>query len=153
MMDFLIDGPVRAVLLHKAGIAVTSPNPARFAIHKLALSQARRAAGDLTKHRKDLAQASELIQALDQSHRASDLAEAGGVSKTCNQNGPRSSIAARLRSSQRVLALLADAIVSLGGGPFEKDQDPAETLAARLNPPKPSPRRAPNRRESGGIGD
>lgn len=64
-LDFLIHQPVRSVLLHRGGIAVLVPAPERFAIHKLIVSELRRSDRDsLGKARKDLAQASVLIEAL-----------------------------------------------------------------------------------------
>lgn len=60
-MDFLIKEPVRAAVLYGAGILVNVPAPARFAIHKLAVSQLRQAVSP-EKSRKDLQQAAALIE-------------------------------------------------------------------------------------------
>lgn len=60
MMDYLLRETVPAVVLHNAGIAVNVPAPARFAVHKLMVSQ-RRIGG---KAGQDLAQASALIGVL-----------------------------------------------------------------------------------------
>jgi hypothetical protein len=64
-MDFLLHTPVRSVMLHGSGVAVTVPSPDRFAVHKLIISQRRLndVAGQ-AKARKDLAQATELIEAM-----------------------------------------------------------------------------------------
>ena len=64
-MDFLIHKAVRSVVLYGAGIAVNVPAPERFAIHKMIISTRRRAdvAGQ-AKARKDVVQASEIIEAL-----------------------------------------------------------------------------------------
>lgn len=62
-LDFLIRDPVRSLLLHDAGIAVTVPAPARFAVHKLLVAASRSA--DNPKILKDLAQSSELITAFE----------------------------------------------------------------------------------------
>lgn len=62
-LDWLIDEPVPAVVLHGAGVPVMLPRPARFAVHKLILAQ-KRGAHELAKSRKDLAQASALMEAL-----------------------------------------------------------------------------------------
>ena len=59
-LDFIIEKPVQAVVLYGAGILVNLPDPARFAIHKLAVSQLR-LPSYVEKRRKDLAQASALI--------------------------------------------------------------------------------------------
>ena len=59
-LDYLIKGCVEAVVLYGAGILVNVPNPAKFAIHKLAVSQLRQAANP-EKMRKDLMQAEAII--------------------------------------------------------------------------------------------
>jgi len=62
-MDYLIEDAQDAVVLSGAGIPVAVPNPARFALHKLAISQ-RRPVGSQAKVKKDLAQAGKLIEVL-----------------------------------------------------------------------------------------
>jgi hypothetical protein len=64
-LDFLIYEPVKAVLLHGAGTAITVPSPERFAIHKIIVSQRRKA--EEAKAKKDLQQSATLIQILAQS--------------------------------------------------------------------------------------
>ncbi|WP_237344026.1 GSU2403 family nucleotidyltransferase fold protein [Xanthobacter agilis] len=61
-LDWLIADPIPAAVLHRSGIAVRIPQPARFAVHKLIIAQKR--GGDTTKRQKDLAQAKALIAAL-----------------------------------------------------------------------------------------
>jgi hypothetical protein len=61
-LDYLIHDPEPAVVLHGAGIYVQVPAPARYAVHKLILSQ-RRPEG-LAKRDKDLQQAAVLLMAL-----------------------------------------------------------------------------------------
>jgi len=58
-LDFLIRDPEQAVLLHGAGILVSVPSPARFALHKLIISRRRRL-GD-AKRQKDVLQAQSLL--------------------------------------------------------------------------------------------
>ena len=72
-LDFLIYEPVKAVLLHGAGTAVTVPAPERFAVHKLILSRRRKSAD--AKADKDLRQAAVLLQILSQK-RPEDLKRA-----------------------------------------------------------------------------
>lgn len=60
-LDYLIKGTVEVAVLYGAGILVNVPDPARFAIHKLAVSQLRSAINP-EKSRKDLQQATVLIQ-------------------------------------------------------------------------------------------
>lgn len=61
-LAWLIADPVDAAVLHRSGIAVRIPQPARFAVHKLLVAQKR--GGDTTKRAKDLVQAGALIAAL-----------------------------------------------------------------------------------------
>jgi hypothetical protein len=76
-LDYLIHEPVRAVLLHGAGVPVIVPAPERYAVHKLIVAARRRQDGDGTaKSAKDLRQASALIEALVEVRRADDLTEA-----------------------------------------------------------------------------
>lgn len=60
-LDYLIKDSVKAAMLYGAGILVNVPDPARFAIHKLAISQLRPASNP-EKSRKDIQQATALIQ-------------------------------------------------------------------------------------------
>ncbi len=66
-LDFLIYEPVKAVLLHGGGTAVTVPSPERFAVHKLILSRRRKSSE--AKADKDLRQAAVLLQILLQKRR------------------------------------------------------------------------------------
>lgn len=66
-LEYLLEDTQKAVLLHKAGVVVNVPNPARFALHKLVVSQ-RRPAAERAKAVKDRAQAAQAIACLlDQS--------------------------------------------------------------------------------------
>lgn len=62
-LAWLIEEPVETVALWGAGIPVSVPQPARFAIHKLIVAQ-RRYGSDRLKRGKDLSQARALIQVL-----------------------------------------------------------------------------------------
>lgn len=62
-LDYLIKGSAHAAVLYGAGILVNVPNPAKFAIHKLAVSQLRQASNP-EKMRKDLMQAEAIIEYL-----------------------------------------------------------------------------------------
>ncbi len=62
-LDYLLDDIQPAVLLYKHGILINVPAPARFAFHKLVVSQRRRA-GDVEKISRDLAQAEQLFDVL-----------------------------------------------------------------------------------------
>lgn len=66
-LDYLIVDPVRAVLLHKGGIPVLVPAPERFAVHKLIVAARRQDTGIAAgKREKDIVQAANLIEALQQ---------------------------------------------------------------------------------------
>lgn len=60
-LDLLLEGSQKAVVLHGAGVPVTVPDPVRFALHRLILSQRR---SDPAKARKDLWQAETLLAVL-----------------------------------------------------------------------------------------
>jgi hypothetical protein len=60
---WLIADPVPTVALWGAGVPVTIPQPARYAVHKLILAQ-KRDPGSRLKRAKDLAQAKALVEAL-----------------------------------------------------------------------------------------
>lgn len=62
-LDWLIADPVPTIALWGAGIAVTVPQPARYAVHKLILAQ-RRDQANRHKRDKDLHQATSLIKVL-----------------------------------------------------------------------------------------
>jgi len=62
-MDYLIQKPQPAVILAGSGIPVLVPDPARFALHKLAISRLR-PIGFQTKINKDIAQAQSILEIL-----------------------------------------------------------------------------------------
>lgn len=74
-LDFLIRDPMRTVLLHKSGVPVTVPDPARYAVHKLIVATRRRTDGmSAIKRDKDIRQAEILFEALYETRRAADFA-------------------------------------------------------------------------------
>ena len=73
-IDYLIGDTTRAVVLASAGIVVNVPAPGRFALHKLWLARERSVA-EQAKARKDLRQAEQLIEVLEQD-RPEELARA-----------------------------------------------------------------------------
>jgi len=62
-LDYLLDDIQPATLVYKHGIFINVPAPARFAFHKLVVSQRRRA-GDVEKIKRDLSQAEQLFEVL-----------------------------------------------------------------------------------------
>lgn len=53
-LDFLIYDELHAVLIHKSGVPINIPQPARYAVHKMIISRERR---DVEKQQKDVLQA------------------------------------------------------------------------------------------------
>ena len=76
-LDFLIREPVRATMLHGAGIPILVPAPARFAIHKLIVGTRRRDTNEGTaKGDKDRQQAVILMEAMMALRQGQALADA-----------------------------------------------------------------------------
>jgi hypothetical protein len=63
-LDFLIDKPEPAAVLYDSGVLVNVPNPIRYALHKLIVSQRRGVMN--VKRGKDIAQAETLLDVLIQ---------------------------------------------------------------------------------------
>jgi hypothetical protein len=62
-LDYLIENPAQAVVVGGSGVLVNVPDPARFAFHKLWISE-RRPVSEQTKAAKDLRQAGALLEVL-----------------------------------------------------------------------------------------
>ena len=62
-LEFVLEDTQKAVMLAKAGVVVNVPNPARFALHKLVVSQ-RRTVSQRAKSKKDIKQAAQIIAVL-----------------------------------------------------------------------------------------
>ncbi|MBN1142507.1 MAG: nucleotidyltransferase domain-containing protein [Deltaproteobacteria bacterium] len=62
-LDYLIETPSQAALINSTGVLVNIPDPARFAFHKLVVSQERPVVEQVKKH-KDLKQAALLFAVL-----------------------------------------------------------------------------------------
>lgn len=76
-LDYLIHEPVRAALLHGAGVPVLVPAPERYAVHKLIVASRRRQDRDnATKAAKDQLQAKSIIEAMIANRQHDDLATA-----------------------------------------------------------------------------
>jgi hypothetical protein len=76
-LDYLLESTVDAAVVVASGVRVTVPSPARFAFHKLWVSNERSAA-DAAKSRKDRRQAQQIIEVLID-ERPDDLATAWRV--------------------------------------------------------------------------
>lgn len=123
-LDFLIYEPVRAVLLHGAGIPVLVPAPERYAIHKLIVAT-RRLNDDngRDKRQKDLRQAETLMQAMIATSQMVPLADAFVEAWQRGQSW-RSAIAQSLGALQDaadIRAKLAEGVRVLGHEPEEFD--------------------------------
>lgn len=81
-LEYLLQDPVRSVVLHDDGIPVTVPSPSRYAVHKLIVSHMRTkiaeqrgtAAPTIAKAHKDTAQASALIRAFAENNGSNEIA-------------------------------------------------------------------------------
>jgi hypothetical protein len=62
-LDYLLEEPINAVMICGSPCLVKVPQPARFALHKLIVSQ-QRDAGATDKKRKDLVQAKNMLELL-----------------------------------------------------------------------------------------
>lgn len=94
-LDYLMERPEQAVILTGSGVLVEVPSPERFALHKLWASQ-QRPISERTKTRKDVAQASFLLEILleDNLHELSNAWNA-----TRYRRGMRKGIRAALDSA------------------------------------------------------
>lgn len=93
-LDFLIQETVWSVLLHKGGIAVRVPPPARYAIHKLIVSTVRDETS-YAKSEKDLYQATTLIEAMSEQRKF----ELGEALVLAEEKGPKWSAALKAARS------------------------------------------------------
>jgi hypothetical protein len=76
-LDFLIRHPIRAVLLHGAGVPVLIPSPERYAVHKLIVGSRRIVDRDVTaKSAKDRLQARSILEAMIMNRQNADCASA-----------------------------------------------------------------------------
>jgi len=76
-LDFLIHEPVRAIVLHGAGVCVNVPAPARFAVHKLIIASRRLASDDGTaRSRKDRLQAATRMETMFAQRQGEAVADA-----------------------------------------------------------------------------
>ena len=90
-LDFLLEEPIEAVVINGGGILVNVPSPARYAIHKLIISEERDPSSQ-GKREKDILQAAQILSVL-QEERPGDvmaavdaaMAKGPGWSKRLNQ--------------------------------------------------------------------
>jgi hypothetical protein len=72
-LDYLIYQPIRAVMLHGAGVPILVPSPERYAVHKLIVGSRRE---DRDKAAKDRLQAKSIFEAMIANRQHADLASA-----------------------------------------------------------------------------
>jgi hypothetical protein len=126
-LDFLIYQPVRAVILHGAGIPVLVPAPERFAIHKLIVASRRLDDRDGTgKSVKDRLQARSLIAAMQATRQTEALADAY---MEAMDRGPhwREAILTSIDSYEDIVAASIRSV--LAAGIRRLDADPAHYIA------------------------
>jgi hypothetical protein len=128
LMGFLIKNPIRSVLLYEEGVAVVVPEPARYAIHKVTLSQMRNIWGDAGKAAKHRTQASELLKAVDHAGRSGELTEAW--SEVWNAKSKWRSCLARgtLALPDDAIDVIARTTIRYGEEPFREGESPVATL-------------------------
>lgn len=121
-LDFLIYEPVRAVLLHGAGVPVLVPAPERFAVHKLIVATKRlQDANGREKRQKDLRQAGLLMQAMIATNQTLPLADAFMEAWHRGQSW-RNAVAQGLASvpdTAEIKTKLAEGVRTLGHDPKE----------------------------------
>ncbi len=110
-LDYLIAETHQAVAVGGPGVLVNVPDPARFAFHKLWTSQ-RRPAAEHTKARKDLAQASGLLEVLLEDRPGDLVAAWEEVGRT--KSPQRRILAAIERIESGVRQRLADVVPAAG---------------------------------------
>ena len=121
-LDFLIHQPVRAVMLHAAGIPVLVPTPERYAIHKLIVGSRRRIDADGTgKSRKDRLQSRTLMEAMLGSRQGDALADAY-MEAWDRGNAWKEAIMESMRSYEEstrvfIAGSVGEAVASLGAKP------------------------------------
>jgi hypothetical protein len=125
-LDFLIYQPIRAVLLHGAGVSVLIPSPERYAVHKLIVGSRRREERDPTgKSAKDRLQAASIFEAMIANRQHADLAAAFMEAWDRGDHWKaaiRSSIATYEDDFRALLrAELAKGVIELGGDPADYD--------------------------------
>lgn len=125
-LDYLIYQPLRAVLLHGAGVPVNVPAPERYAVHKLIVASRRRTDNSGTaKSRKDRMQSQAIMEAMIEQRQSEDLADA--FIEACDR-GPawretiRKSLF-QLEDSETIRSALAEGVRTLGRDPKEFDLD------------------------------
>ena len=131
-LDFLIREPVRSALLHDAGVGVVTPDPARFATHKLIVAVRR---ANRAKVRKDLTQAATLIEALARGGAMSDLGLVWAEAFERGRSWRRSLAKGASALPDSAIETLKEAALRVsgsGGAGFEQDRSPRESLAAFL---------------------
>jgi hypothetical protein len=104
-MDFLLRDAVDGVMLHRAGVLVRVPDPARFAVHKLIVAADRSGPG-LAKATKDIAQAALLIEAHALQRREDVIVEAWAEALARGEGWRERLMRGRARLPEDIAALL-----------------------------------------------
>ncbi len=128
LMEFLIKNPIRSALLYEDGVAVVVPDPVRYALHKVTISQMRGLSGEAGKDSKDRMQAAELVRAIEHAGRTSELAEAW--SELWRDKAKRRSFVLRgvLALPDDAIDIIARSAIRYGEEPFRDGEPPVVTL-------------------------
>lgn len=137
-LDYLIHKPERSVLLHGGGVPVLVPRPDRYCVHKLVVSQ-RRAPQSADKARKDVEQASILIEVAQETKVLVDFGHAWLDAWAIGPKTRRRLVRAEAFLKPAVASLLAqartEALAEVGGDP----DDLSSKIANLRAPGRPAP--------------
>jgi hypothetical protein len=87
LIEYLVESPIRTVLLHKSAVTVCVPSPERYAVYKLLVASLGRSDGtDAEECQRDIQQASYLFEALGATRHHADLAIAYCEAWGCGQS-------------------------------------------------------------------
>ncbi len=148
-LDFLIHKPERSVVLYGGGIPVLVPKPDRYCVHKMIISQ-RRAPQSADKARKDVQQASLLLEAAEETKVLADFGHAWLEAWAIGHKTKRHLVAAERLFAPAVASILAksriEAVNELGGDGDALAREVMEVgTARRVGQPRPARRTAPER--------
>lgn len=138
-LDFLIRQPIRAVLLHGAGVPVLIPSPERYAVHKLIVGTRRKEdQHTASKAAKDRLQAKSIMEAMIANRQQDDLAAVYMEAWDRGDHWVAAIRASLATYDDRFLALLktelGKGIRNNGGDPGDYGLDDAPEEAAKPGP-------------------
>lgn len=128
LKHYLVDQPVRSALICDDAISVRVPDPARYAVYKIVLSQLRAQPSAASRTAQDRVQIEELISANTAAGRTFELAEAFGLMWTGYPKVRPALAKGALALADKPLSLLANTCHRFGEQPFAESADPSTVL-------------------------